>query len=301
MIASLACGFDSKGTGKIDGDGETGGTAGSTGSTGPSTTQSSGTSSAATTDASTGPSATTDDPSGSGSGDGTTGAVDLPQSCDDVLVDQPGARSGVFEIDPDGSGTGVEVYCDMDTDGGGWTRFWWWTPGDWPDAVTDVLESPFGACAVNAPYCFGRLPSLPEDGTSLFAHDPQDATKYRWDFDPDNTTAHAAWMAFAEHTEIPSGDARDGDTWAPMELEGSPSPMRNQDSFMYRVEHGVASVLMDDDNCDCFTTLQMGHGMCYGGWGTGSSSEFSYGVDHLFNPGSETGPRPDFALELYYR
>ena len=32
------------------------------------------------------------------------------------------AKSGVYEIDPDGRGP-FKVFCDMDTDGGGWTLF----------------------------------------------------------------------------------------------------------------------------------------------------------------------------------
>ena len=80
-----------------------------------------------------------------------------------------------------------------------------------------------------------------------------------------------------------------------------PPPEAAQDSFMYRTEHGVASIMLDDDNCDCETSLQMGHGMCYGGWGTGSSPENSFGVDRLYNAGAENGPRPEYHLELYWR
>ena len=36
-----------------------------------------------------------------------------------------------------------------------------------------------------------------------------------------------------------------------------PSPNAVQDSFMYRVQNGVRSLLLDDDNCDCYSTLSM--------------------------------------------
>ena len=36
------------------------------------------------------------------------------------------------------------------------------------------------------------------------------------------------------------------------------APVNIQDSFMYRLEHGMHSVLVDDDNCDCMSSLSMG-------------------------------------------
>lgn len=57
---------------------------------------------------------------------GYTGtACDAPQStCYDILLDNADAESGVYTVDPDGSGamTPFNVYCDMLTDNGGWTK-----------------------------------------------------------------------------------------------------------------------------------------------------------------------------------
>ena len=48
-----------------------------------------------------------------------------PRSCLEYLALVPGLASGIYTIDFDGAGTEAapfEVYCDMSTDGGGWTR-----------------------------------------------------------------------------------------------------------------------------------------------------------------------------------
>lgn len=44
-------------------------------------------------------------------------------SCNDLLTQVPSTSSGVYQIDPDGSGGNApfDAYCDMTTDGGGWT------------------------------------------------------------------------------------------------------------------------------------------------------------------------------------
>lgn len=45
------------------------------------------------------------------------------KNCKDILLYYPMSTSGVYTIDPDGTGPTITTtcYCDMDTDGGGWT------------------------------------------------------------------------------------------------------------------------------------------------------------------------------------
>lgn len=49
-----------------------------------------------------------------------TTSVQLPLDCWDVLQDGHNS-SGVYRIQPSGSPEAIMVYCNMDSDGGGWT------------------------------------------------------------------------------------------------------------------------------------------------------------------------------------
>ncbi len=57
----------------------------------------------------------------SGACDG--GSCVVVSSCKALKAAQPGAPDGVYDLDPDGGGPGepFAAYCDMTTDGGGWT------------------------------------------------------------------------------------------------------------------------------------------------------------------------------------
>lgn len=77
-------------------------------------------------------------------------------------------------------------------------------------------------------------------------------------------------------------------------------PKAVQDSFMYREQNGVRSLLLDDDNCDCLSTLNLGHGMCLSSHKTKYSKANIFGVDALYDPSCH-GPVPGIGLTLYYR
>ena len=86
-----------------------------------------------------------------------SGLCPMGESCYDILVGNPGITSDDYIIDPDGIGglDPFEVYCDMTTDGGGWTEIgyvsdlqfarhffsgdgWYWQPSDFVYELTDA-------------------------------------------------------------------------------------------------------------------------------------------------------------------
>jgi len=197
--------------------------------------------------------------------------------------------------------------CDISTErcnnaisSGWWRSFWWYVDRtEFPMSETDVIAYDYGTCDVSSDYCFGRIPSyMVEDETSLLAIDSA-GNHLMWDFDSSNPTAHAVWQAFASGIETAAGSITHSQTWNPTTLAGTWNG-NTQDSWQYRVQNGVKSFLLDDDNCDCLSTLSAGHGMCGSGHSTSYGPANEYGVDLLHDPGCN-GPSPSNGLSLFIR
>ena len=133
----------------------------------------------------------------------------------------------------------------------------------------------------------------------MLAVDSQ-GNEYLWGFSAATPVAHAAWRAFHDHEVISYGQVIDKSPgWDPIVLKGD-SPEQSQDSFMYREEEGVKSVLLDDDNCDCYSSLSLGHAMCLTEHQPSHGPTGQYGVDALYDSYCNV-PRQDVGLTLYFR
>lgn len=162
-------------------------------------------------------STTTDDSSGHTTTDDSSGTTlpSTPLSCKDILEQNPRSQTGIYEIDPDGTqaNPAFSVWCDMDTDGGGWTRWWWFHADrnvDWR-RVTDMLGAELGDCDPNADSCFARIPDA--NASELRASDGTDWAS--WEFQRNNSTSSRAYDAFVNRT--PSDFVLDSytDAWNP--------------------------------------------------------------------------------------
>ena len=72
-------------------------------------------------------------------------------SCADILTANPNAASGNYTVALVGGGT-AQVYCDMTTDGGGWTQVY---------SIINGVSSPAGTGAVTASNLLQAYPTLP--------------------------------------------------------------------------------------------------------------------------------------------
>lgn len=187
--------------------------------------------------------------------------------------------------------------------GVGWNMFWNFVPGQAKER--DMLDLKYGDCRLSKTdgkgvkytpaNCMQKMPTdMDISFTEMLAIDWSNNVYY-WKF---NNNVPTSRVMFNSLTRGITGRFAHQGSFNPVTLRGS-SPRAAQDSWTYRDACGTKSFSLDDDNCYCYTSIEVGSRLC------GSGCTTNYGVDRLYdsycNYVSNSAGRAGRGLTMYFR
>jgi hypothetical protein len=192
----------------------------------------------------------------------TGGSTPIYADCKAIKEADDNATDGIYTIDPDEQDVDppFDVYCDMTTNKGGWTRFNW--IGEPYPTGTDPLEFSLSQCGVGAMSCRGRIPAA-ANPTELLVKEANGEFA-RWTFDGSNVATRVL-EALRDKVEVCISNVSEP-AWVPDEETSTEDFCADQpggcDAFKY-TNTGCNGTMgwvleLDDDSHECRAAFKLG-------------------------------------------